>query len=194
MRAVSAAATAVLLCCAADSRQPRRESGVGYDSLSLYAEFTYLPHKETMRLSVYPDSTTLTRRDSSGSLLSTARVANGDSARLRLDSARAYVARLRPATYRKEPVLDGTHILIRSDGAELFCDNCLHHFVLEAAGVDVPRHSATDLLLRTLVRQVSELAMAAEGPPAGRQPLLELVLDKRAMRDTTRSYEVDTLR
>ncbi len=181
------------VACGRGTPVAQHGSGAGYDSLSVYAEFTWLPEMETMRVSVYPESTVVVRRDSSDSVLSAVRKPNGDTARGRLDSARTGFGRLSPGEYRKEQVIDGTRIRVRHRGLEIFCDNCLHDFVLEAAGVAVPGHTGTERKLRHLVNQVSELAVLAEGTPKRKQQILELVVDRKAMRDTTRSYELGRL-
>jgi len=168
----------------------RQGEGAGYDSNSIYAEFVYLPEKESMRVSACPESTTVVRSDSGDSVLSRHTRRNSDTAAAMLDSARQWFERVAPGEYRRDHVIDGTRIRIRHRGQEIYCDNCLHDFVLEAAGVAVPAHSGAEQKLRELVRQVSELAAAAEGQPKKKRMLAEIVVDKRAMRDSTRSYEL----
>jgi hypothetical protein len=181
---------AVLMGCSRTSERPRLGSGAGNDSVSVHAEFEYLPEKTRMQVSMYPESTVVVRTDSSDSVLSATRRANVDSVRARFDSVRTRFAQVKPGEYRKEQVLDGTRIWVRHRGLEVFCDNCLHDFVLEAAGVAVPAHSGTELKLRALISAVSDLAVAIEGKPPVPKRILELVVDKKAMKDTSRSYEL----
>jgi len=141
-----------------------------------------------------PDSTVVERRNAADSLLASVRRANTAEADSHYDSALHYMGKVAPGEYRREHVIDGTRIRLRHRGAEVLCDNCLHDYVLEAAGATGNKVPSSAETIRGIVRHVSSMVMLAEGKSTKGMRVLAVTLDRSQMKDSTRSYQVDNPR
>ncbi len=176
--------------CAGERGAEQRANGA--EASAVVAEFLYLPDEERMVVTATAESTVVERWNAADSSLGTVRKANADSVRQRFDSLLTAFRRVEPGEYKKEQVIDGTRIWIRYRGNEVFCDNCLHDFVLEAVGVATGGAPRSAWLIRDIVRHVNELVMVAEGGHEKGMRRTTVILDKRLMDDTSKAYEVDT--
>lgn len=167
------------------------DHGPGKDSLSAWAEFEYLKDSTRMVVTVTRDSTIVDRRNSADSCVSLVRTANGDTARRHFDSLRVAFGRVKPGEYRKEHVIDGTRMRVRHDGQEVYCDNCLHDFVLEAVGVATGGAPRSAYLIRDAIGYITDMVLLAEGEHRKGMSKVHVIVDPRQMKDSTRAYEVD---
>lgn len=77
----------------------------------------------------------------------------------------------------------------------ILCDNCLHAFVLEAAGASGGGSSGPEQDIREVVRLMSAVATRVDpGKPRRGIKLVTLTTDRSQMKDSTRQYEVDSVK
>lgn len=176
--------------CADERDAGGQQDGAGRSAV--VTEFLYLPDEERMVVTATAESTVVERWNAADSCLATVRKANGDTARRTFDSLLTAFERVEPGEYEKAGVIDGTRIRIRRGDSEIFCDNCLHDFVLEAVGVATGGTPRSAYLIRDVVKCVNELALLAEGVHEKGMRRTTVILDKRMMDDTTKAYEIDT--
>ena len=155
-------------------------------------EFLYLLSEERAKATLCADSTLVVRRNAADSVLSDTRKATSAQARAQFDSLLIALARVEPGTYRKENVIDGTRIWLYHGGDTVFCDNCLHDYILEAAGADGGRPPGGAEDIKDAVARASEMIAHAEGRHVKGMKGVKIIVDKSKMSDTSRAYEVDT--
>ena len=178
--------------CANDTDPDASERSDTTGDSCVVVEFLYLPSEERARATLCTDSTLVIRRSAEDSTLSDVRKPTSKEGRVHHDSLLTALARIRPGTYEKDHVIDGTRIWLYHKGDTILCDNCLHDYVLEAAGAagGMPPRGAEDI--KDAVAHASEMIILAEGRHAKGMKSVKIITDKSEMKDTGRAYEVDT--
>jgi len=158
------AALFLLVCsCTNDTEEKCREPFVELPGSSISAEFLYLPDSTVRHIGFSGDSVFVKLfqfGDTCTSRVSVHIDSIGSSFR---DSIAQGMSQLSSKTYQKSGVIDGTKMWLRGDRGCVFCNNCLHDYVMEAVGVGSPGGFGGDLrYIKNIVAWFNEASAAAE--------------------------------
>jgi hypothetical protein len=165
----------------------------GFTAEPVKATILYLRTKETMTAAIDGDSIFIERKNAADSVVGSTRARLKDSTAFLRDSLYKYLHRARAGKYKKRMVIDGTQIGIEQGQKKIFCDNCLHDWVLEKSGAPAGPKSRRIRPIKETVSYLNQIVSAVEEKPKEKFKRIEVVLNPAGRKKDFKVNFLDTL-